>query len=83
MKKSELSKNSIVVGCNYHTTWQAHPGMRFVLKSVQGDTAILITRRSKKTITTHVDSLIFIMTDYNKSKAIDLIRERTKGDIKS
>lgn len=71
----ELPKNSkgepIVLGCNYHTTWQKFKSMRFVLHSVNWDrgTAILITRRTKKTFSAKMDDLVFIDTENNRHKA--------------
>lgn len=40
--------NPIIIGCNYHTTWQSHKAMRFVLAEIKGDKARLYTRRTKK-----------------------------------
>lgn len=60
----------IVLGCNYHTTWQSRSGMRFVLKSVnmQNGTAVMITRRTKKQFTTNINDLIFIDSSTNRDK---------------
>lgn len=57
------------IGCNYHTTWQQHKAMRFVLKEVKGNKARLITRNTGKDFWTDVEDLIFIDTSYNRSKA--------------
>ena len=38
----------IVIGCNYHTTWQTHKQMRFVLTEIKGNKARLQTRTSRK-----------------------------------
>jgi len=59
----------IQIGCNYHTKWQSHKSMRFVLKEIKGDKARLITRNSRKDFWTNVSDLIFINTNCNKSKA--------------
>ena len=59
----------IQIGCNYHTKWQKHKAMRFVLKEIKGDKARLITRNSGKDFWTNISDLIFIETGYNKSKA--------------
>lgn len=75
MDRNSLNEKSIVAGCNYHTTWQSNPKMRFVLKSVVGNKATLITRTTGKTIVTDVNSLIFIMTEHNKSKAIKMYND--------
>jgi len=59
----------IIPGCNYHTTWQNHPAMQFVLDSLVGDTVILSTRTTGKLFRTPVDDLIFIDTLHNRQKA--------------
>jgi hypothetical protein len=59
----------LVIGCNYHTTWQSDSRMRFILKEIKGDKARLATRVSKKDFWTDVKDLIFIETSYNKNKA--------------
>lgn len=58
----------LIIGCNYHLTWQSHPAMRFVLVEVKGDKARLRTRASKKDFWTDVKDLIFIDTNYNRNK---------------
>ena len=65
----------IVLGCNYHTTWQRYTGMRFVLKSVNmaNNTAIMITRRTKKEFTTNINDLVFINSVKNRDKADRLL----------
>lgn len=63
------SEEQITIGCNYHTTWQSHPAMRFVLVEVKGDKAILETRRTKKRFECNLSDLIFIKTHHNKNKA--------------
>lgn len=68
-----LSKNSIVVGCNYHTSWQNNRAMRFVLVEIKGDKARLKTRNTRKDFWTDVDNLIFIMSVHNIQKAKNLI----------
>lgn len=59
----------LVIGCNYHTSWQSHPAMRFVLVEVKEDKARLKTRSSRKDFWTDVKDLIFIDTNYNRNKA--------------
>lgn len=59
-------ENKLIIGCNYHTTWQSHPAMRFVLVEIKGDKARLRTRASKKDFWTDVKDLIFIDTNYNE-----------------
>lgn len=70
----------LVVGCNYHTTWQSDKSMRFVLKEVIGDKAVLTTRTTKKEFKTNVCDLIFIETDHNKRKADDIEYNKTLRD---
>jgi len=62
-------ENRIVIGCNYHTTWQSDPRMRFVLVSINGTKATLSTRRTKRVFETNISDLIFIESNYNKNKA--------------
>ncbi len=59
----------IAVGCNYHTTWQKHKAMRFVLVEIKGDKSRLKTRQTNKDFWTNVKDLIFIESNYNKRKA--------------
>jgi hypothetical protein len=66
---NQNNKVKLQIGCNYHTTWQSHKAMRFVLKEIDGDRARLITRGSGKNFWTNVSDLIFIGTRYNKEKA--------------
>ena len=74
----EKPKQILVVGCNYHTTWQKHPAMRFVLKEIDGKRARLVTRETKKDFWTNVEDLIFIETRHNKQKAI-ILSNQTNG----
>lgn len=63
----------LVLGCNYHTVWQSHKQMRFVLESIESNRAILSTRTTGKKFTTHINSLIFITSNHNKNKAADYL----------
>ena len=63
----------IVVGCNYHTTWQSHKAMRFILEEIKGDKARLKTTKTYKDFWTSIEDLIFIKTDYNTNKAKKLV----------
>lgn len=63
----------LVIGCNYHTTWQSNKAMRFVLVEIKGDKARLQTRNTKKDFWTNTNDLIFIETKHNKQKANNLI----------
>ena len=62
-------KSKIVIGCNYHTTWQKNKSMRFVLKEINGDKARLVTRHTRRDFWTKVSDLIFIETRHNVLKA--------------
>jgi hypothetical protein len=59
----------LIIGCNYHTKWQSHRNMRFVLKEIKGDKARLVTRNTNKNFWTDINDLIFIETNCNKNKA--------------
>lgn len=67
---TDFTEQSIVVGCNYHTKWQSHKAMRFVLVNVEGEVATLKTRTTNKRFTTNVNDLIFIMSSHNIYKAL-------------
>ncbi len=67
----------LVIGCNYHTTWQSHKGMRFVLIEIKGTKARLQTRNSRKDFWTNVNDLIFIESGYNKQKAKEITESIT------
>lgn len=69
--------NIIQIGCNYHTKWQSHSGMRFVLVDVKGDKAKLMTRKSKKEFWTNISDLIFIQSPYN----IDKVRRLRENEL--
>ncbi len=69
----------IVIGCNYHTTWQSNKAMRFVLVDVQGTKARLKTRRTNRIFWTDVKDLIFIDTKHNRAKAAELRDELQTG----
>lgn len=71
--RNQLNVNSIVIGCNYHTKWQSNKDMRFVLIDVIGNKARLQTRRTKKDFWTNVSDLIFIMSDHNLNKAVNIL----------
>ncbi len=70
-----LDEHSLVVGCNYHTTWQNHSAMRFVLKEVRESKARLYTRVTKKEFWTDVKDLIFILSPTNVRKAREIMRK--------
>lgn len=76
VKRKEVNENSIVIGCNYHTTWQSNGRMRFILKEVNGDKARLITRNTRKDFWCKVTDLKLIMSNHNIQKAIKIINER-------
>lgn len=62
----------LVIGCNYHTTWQSHRNMRFVLTEIKGDKSRLQTRNTRRDFWTDTKDLIFIETSHNKNKAKNL-----------
>ena len=70
--------NPIIIGCNYHTSWQSNSKMRFILTKVIGDKAQLSTRMTHKEFLTDVSDLIYIHTKYNNRKAREL---GYKGEI--
>lgn len=72
----DLSGNPIVIGCNYHTTWQSDKQMRFVLAEVNGEKARLKTRTSRKNFWTDTKDLIFIKTPYNINKAREIQKKQ-------
>lgn len=72
IKEPEVIK--LVVGCNYHTTWQANKKMRFVLVEVKGERARLKTRTTGKDFWTDTKDLIFITTECNVRKAATILR---------
>jgi len=83
MTPMSFSESSIVIGCNYHTKWQKHSAMRFVLKEVKGDKARLITRSTGKDFWTNINDLIFIMSNHNISKAERLTNKILKDTRKT
>ncbi len=64
-----MNGEKIVIGCNYHTTWQRNTGMRFVLIGIKDNKALLMTRRTNRKFYTNISDLIFIESEYNKNKA--------------
>jgi len=70
----------LMIGCNYHTRWQRHPAMRFVLSSVNGDMVELKTRNTGAKFETHVKNLIFIDTPYNIRKYKRLLEFEVSND---
>lgn len=73
----------LVIGCNYHTKWQSNKAMRFVLKEIIGDEAILYTRGTNKTFKTNINDLIFIDTNFNNQKARSINRENSLNKTKT
>jgi hypothetical protein len=73
-KNVRLRRNSsgeyLVLGCNYHTTWQKHKAMRFVLHAIDGRRATMRTRSTRSKFETNIDDLIFIKSEHNRDKAI-------------
>lgn len=76
---SSIQKKKVqpmVIGCNYHTTWQSDKAMRFILVGVNKHEAILTTRSNRKEFKTNVEDLIFICTRHNISKAASLLQHQ-------
>jgi len=69
--------HQLIIGCNYHTTWQSHPAMRFILTELRKNKAKLETRQTKRKFWTDIDDLIFINSPHNKQKAQKLNEQRT------
>jgi hypothetical protein len=69
--ENKKMKESLIIGCNYHTTWQSKPGMRFVLVELSSDglQAKLVTRNTHRSFWTKSEDLIFIMSKFNIEKA--------------
>lgn len=65
----------LIIGCNYHTTWQTYPNMRFVLTELKGDSARLQTRNTRKDFWTSTNDLIFIKSNHNKNKAKEYLSD--------
>ena len=68
----------IVVGCNYHTTWQRNSRMRFVLGGIKGKQALLYTRETKKQFWTKIEDLVFIESKHNIIKAKEILTNNLK-----
>ena len=71
----------LVVGCNYHATWQTDKAMRFVLTKLRGSRARLETRRTKKKFWTDTGDLIFITSNCNIKKAQKIQRQENMVDF--
>ena len=69
---------TIVIGCNYHTTWQRYKAMRFVLVEIKDNKARLQTRNTKKDFWTDIKDLVFIDSKHNKQKADEYTRRKNK-----
>jgi hypothetical protein len=72
----EKSQPLLVVGCNYHTTWQSNKKMRFVLSELKGNKARLTTRTTGKSFWTDTKDLIFITSNCNNNKAKRLLETK-------
>lgn len=66
----------LIVGCNYHTTWQSDKAMRFILKGFDKRSATLTTRTTGKEFKTSIEDLVFINTWYNIKKAKDILKDQ-------
>ena len=76
-----INGQRIVIGCNYHTTWQSNNQMRFVLSEVVGERARLQTRISGKDFWTDLKDLIFIRSGYNIDKGKELRPNLKKKEL--
>ena len=68
---AEITNNKgvlLVIGANYHTTWQTHKGMRFVLHEINGNKVMLKTRTTNKCFECNSNDLLLITSSYNLSK---------------
>jgi hypothetical protein len=65
----------LVVGCNYHVSWQSNKAMRFVLKQIDGSRALLGTRTTNKLFWTDTKDLIEINTKHNKLKKKEILKQ--------
>lgn len=67
----------IVIGTNYHTTWQSSTSMRWILLYCKKKNglwyAMLGTRGSNKVVWTNMDDLISIKSVHNKNKKKEYI----------
>jgi hypothetical protein len=77
---ARYNKNTLIVGCNYQTTWQSHGNMRFVLAEIKGTQARLMNRNTKRNFWSNVDDIIFIMSPHNIIKA-ETIESLKQGKI--
>lgn len=64
-----INEKSIIVGCNYHLTWQKNKAMRFVLADINEKYALMKTRTTNAKFWTNKKDLIFIMSNHNIEKA--------------
>jgi hypothetical protein len=69
-------ETKIIVGCNYHTTWQSNKAMRFVLAEDLGETVVLKTRTTNKRFTCKKSDLIWIDTHCNNNKAHRILKSQ-------
>lgn len=60
----------LVIGRNYHTTWQNNKFMIFVLKELYRDKALLVTKTTGKRFWTKRSNLIATDANYNLNKRI-------------
>jgi len=65
----------LVIGCNYHLTWQSNKAMRFVLTELKGNQAKVKTRTTKKEFWCNKEDLIFIQTYHNRVKARKIMEQ--------
>ena len=71
-----ITEKSIVIGCNYHLSWQSDSRMRFILKEVKDGKARMATRRTNKNFWCDLKDLIFILSVHNKNKAKEILKQK-------
>lgn len=73
-----MNRQKLIIGCNYHTTWQRDKAMRFILAEIKGTRARLETRQSRRNFWTDIKDLIFIESPHNKRKGELLTKSYTR-----
>lgn len=74
LPRTNSNNQLLVIGCNYHTTWQSHKAMRFILADIKDNKALLETRTTNNKFYTKIEDLIFIDSKHNKQKACEILQ---------
>jgi hypothetical protein len=71
---------TLVVGCTYNLTWQQFAWVSWTLLEIipEGEKAIVSNTKTKRTIPTGIDTLIFLMSDRNKARARRILTKQIK-----